>query len=408
MADPREPPAPAGAGGGLLAGVRVLDLSRVMSGPFCTAMLADLGAEVVKIERPGAGEDSRRFGPFRDGESAYFLLLNRGKKSVTLDLKSGAGRGLLRRLAAVSDVLVENFRPGVTERLGIDHASLQPANPRLVYASISGFGGEGPHAGRPAYDLVVQAMSGLMDLTGQPDGPPTAAGESVADVCSGMFAAWGIVAALFARERTGEGRRVDVAMLDSVFSMLLTALSLGLYTDRRPTRVGNRHPVTYPVDSCRARDGHVVIVVPSDRAFEALCAAIGRPELAEDDRFRANAGRDAHEDELRRIIEAWTSRRTVAEAVAAMDVAGIPAAPVLSVSDLLESAHAAFRGLVSTVEHPKLGAIPLVRQPVRFSGAERPPLRPPPLLGEHTRQILASLLGLPDPEIESLAKENVI
>lgn len=407
MAGTGEAPASKEAGGGLLAGIRVLDLSRVMSGPFCTAMLADLGAEVVKIERPGAGEDSRRFGPFRDGESAYFLLLNRGKKSVTLDLKSATGRDLLRRLAATSDVLVENFRPGVTERLGIDHASLQPANPRLVYASISGFGSDGPLAERPAYDLVVQAMSGLMDLTGQPDGPPTAAGESLADVCSGMFAAWGIVAALFARERTGEGHRVDVAMLDSVFSTLLTALGIGLYADRQPTRVGNRHPVTYPVDSFGARDGHVVIVVASDRAFGALCAAIGRPELAEDDRFRANAGRDAHESELRRIIEAWTSRRTAAEAVVALDAAGVPAAPVLSVNDLLESAHAAFRGLVSTVEHPKLGAIPLVRQPVRFSGAGSPPLRPPPLLGEHTRQVLASRLGLSDAEIENLARENV-
>ena len=392
----------------LLDGIRVLDLSRVMSGPFCTAMLADLGAEVIKVEMPEVGDDSRHFGPYRDGESAYFMLLNRGKKSVTLNLKSDRGRKILEALVGSSDVLIENFRPGVADRLGIGYAALEPLNPGLVYASISGFGQDGPLAGRPAYDLVVQAMSGLMDVTGQRDGPPTAIGESMADVCAGMFAAWGISTALFARERTGKGRHLDIAMLDSMFSMMLTVLSLQLYSDRAPVRVGSRHPVTYPVDAFEAKDGHVVLVVSSDRAFGAFCKAIRRPGLSEDERFRTNADRNTNEDALKAIIEAWTSERTAVEIVAAMDAAGIPAAPVLSLADVTESAHIASREMISTVGHPTLGDIPLVHQPVRFSGAERTFQRPPPGLGEHTRELLASLLGLGDAEIQALADDNVI
>ncbi len=392
----------------LLDGVRVLDLSRVMSGPFCTAMLADLGAEVIKVEMPGSGEDGRHFGPYRDGESAYFMLLNRGKKSMTLNLKSDRGRKILMELVASSDVLIENFRPGVARRLGIDYAALRPLNPGLVYASISGFGQDGPLADRPAYDLVVQAMSGLMDVTGQRDGPPTAIGESMADVCAGMFAAWGISTALFARERTGKGRHLDIAMLDSMFSMMLTVVSLQLYSERPPSRVGSRHPVTYPVDSFCAKDGYVVMVVSSDRAFGAFCKAIGQPALAEDARYLTNADRNEHEDALKAVIEAWTGQRTSDEIVRAMDDAGIPAAPVLSVGDVASSDHIASRDMISNIEHPTLGTIPLVHQPVRFSDADRSFQRPPPGLGEHTSELLATLLGLGEAEIDALADEDVI
>jgi len=392
----------------LLDGVRVLDLSRVMSGPFCTAMLADLGAEVIKIEMPGGGDDSRHFGPFKEDESAYFMLLNRGKKSMTLDLKSERGREILMAMVASCDVVIENFRPGVAKRLGLDYDSLAPQHPGLIYASISGFGQEGPLADRPAYDLIVQAMSGLMNVTGQRDGPPTAIGESVIDVCTGMFAAWGISTALFDRERTGKGRNLDVAMLDSMFSMMLTVLSMQLYTDRPPTRVGSRHPVTYPVDVFEAKDGHIVMVVTTDRGFAALCKAIGKPELGDDDRFRTNADRNAHEAELKATIEAWTSVHTADDAVAALAEAGIPASPVLSVGDVVESDHIAHREMTSVVEHPTLGDVPLVHQPVRFSGADRMIQRPPPLLGEHTRELLASVLGLDEKQIEALSEQNVI
>ena len=363
---------------------------------------------MIKVERPGAGDDGRRFGPHVGGESAYFMLLNRNKKSMTLNLKSERGREVLRSLVGASDVLVENFRPGVAARLGIDYAALEPLNPRLVYASISGFGQEGPLAGRPAYDPVVQAMSGIMDVTGQRDGPPTAVGESISDVCAGMFAAWGITTALYSRERTGRGRHLDVPMLDSIFAMMLTVLSLELYTDRTPRRAGNRHPVTYPVDTFPTRDGSVVMVVSSDRAFLAFSEAIGRPGLAGDARFLTNADRNAHEDELRAIIEEWTQQRTTEEVVAVMDAARIPAASVLSVAEMATSSHIAAREMIFKAAHPVLGDIPLVRQPIRFSGASRGEESPPPVLGEHTRELLAALLGLADSEIDALAGEGVI
>lgn len=392
----------------MLDGVRVLDLSRVMSGPFCTAMMADLGAEVIKIEMPGSGDDSRHFGPFVGDESAYFMLLNRGKKSVTLDLKSDRGRDLLKALVAECDVVIENFRPGVAERLGLHYDALKDINPTLIYASISGFGQEGPMADRPAYDLVVQAMSGLMHITGQRDGPPTAVGESVIDVCTGMFAAWGISTALFNRERTGKGRYLDIAMLDSMYSMMLTVLGMQLYTDKPPTRVGSRHPVTYPVDVFSTTDGHIVMVVTTDRAFGNLCKAIGKPGMAEDEKFRANADRNANEAELKATIEAWTSTLTRDAAVDALAEVGIPAAPVMSVGDIAESDHIAHRGMTTTVTHPTLGDVPLVHQPVRFSGADREIQRPPPLLGEHTRDILASVLAIEDDELDELGKDGVI
>ena len=396
------------SGDRLLDGVRVLDLSRVMSGPFCTAMLADLGAEVIKIEMPGGGDDSRHFGPFKDGESAYFMLLNRGKKSMTLDLKSERGREILMAMVESSDVVIENFRPGVAKRLGLDYDSLAPLHPGLIYASISGFGQEGPLADRPAYDLIVQAMSGLMNVTGQQDGPPTAVGESVIDVCTGMFAAWGVSTALFDRERTGKGRNLDIAMLDSMFSMMLTVLSMQLYTDRPPSRVGSRHPVTYPVDVFETTDGHIVMVVTTDRGFAALCKGIGQPALADDDRFRTNADRNTNETELKATIEAWTSTHTATDAVTVLAEVGIPASPVLSVGDVVESEHIAHREMISVVEHPTLGDVPLVHQPVRFSGTDRTIERPPPLLGEHTRELLVSVLGLDERQIDALTEQNVI
>lgn len=396
------------AGDRLLDGVRVLDLSRVMSGPFCTAMLADLGAEVIKIEMPGGGDDSRHFGPFVDGESAYFMLLNRGKKSMTLDLKSERGREILMAMVGSCDVVIENFRPGVAKRLGLDYDSLASDHPGLIYASISGFGQEGPLADRPAYDLIVQAMSGLMNVTGQREGPPTAVGESVIDVCTGMFAAWGISTALFDRERTGRGRNLDIAMMDSMFSMMLTVLSMQLYTDRPPSRVGSRHPVTYPVDVFEAKDGHIVMVVTTDRAFAALCKAIGQPALSDDDRFRTNADRNAHESELKAAIETWTSSLDADAVVAALAEAGIPASPVLSVGDVVDSDHVAHREMTSLVDHPTLGEVPMVHQPVRFSGADRSFQRPPPLLGEHTRELLISILGLDEKQVDALTEQEVI
>ncbi|WP_035872531.1 CaiB/BaiF CoA transferase family protein [Cucumibacter marinus] len=392
----------------LLEGVRILDLTRVMSGPYCTAMLGDLGAEITKIEMPGFGEEGRHFAPYKEGESTYFMLLNRGKRSIAIDLKSEEGVALVKKLARDSDVVVENFRPGVAKRLGLDHETLRAENPKLIYASISGFGQDGPYAKWPAFDLVIQAMSGLMSITGEPEGRANAVGESIADVATGMFASWGILAALFDREKTGEGRYLEVAMLDAVFSMLLTGLSREMFTDKPVRRVGNRHPETYPVDSFATRDGDVVLVGFTDRIFAGICAAIGRPELAQDPRFIDNQARNDHENELRGIIADWAKAQTRAEAVEALQQAGVPAGPVWSLGDVLASDHSAARGLVASGTNAVLGDIPLIPQPVHFAGAPRPHGQRAPTLGEDTDAVLAERLGLTADDIASLREKKVI
>ncbi len=392
---------------GLLEGIRVLDLSRVMSGPFCTSMLADLGAEVIKIELPGHGEEGRSFGPFKDGESAYFMLLNRNKKSVTVNLKSPEGRELVEALIPECDVLVENFRPGVMARMKLDEAAVRQLNPSIIFASISGFGQDSPIKDLPAFDLVIQAMSGLMSLTGPSGGPATAVGESVADVCAGMFAAFGIMAALFQRERTGEGRSIDVSMLDSMLSMQLTGLARQLYMNDTPKPVGNRHPVTYPVDSFPARSGQIVLVCFSDALFAKLARVIGNESLADDARFRTNGARSRNDEALRNIISGWTASKTQEQAVSSLIDAGIPAAPVLDLGQAVATEHASARGIVANGRHSALGEIPLVAQPVRFSGAPR---RAPtaPALGEHTEEVLGGIAGVDSGRLRRLKKKKVI
>jgi CoA:oxalate CoA-transferase len=379
-----------------------------MSGPFCTAMLADLGADVTKIEMPGFGEEGRHFAPHVNGESTYFALLNRGKKSVTVNLKSPEGIALIRDLAGQVDVLVENFRPGVMERLGLSPTALQADNPRLIVASISGFGQSGPFADWPAFDLVIQAMSGLMSVTGERDGRATAVGESIADVATGMFAAWGIAAALYDRERTGIGRKLEVAMLDSVFSMLLTGLARRLFTEQSTRRVGNRHPETYPVDSFSTKDGDIVLVGFSDTIFRRICEAIERPETADDPRFKTNADRNAHEDELRAVIAAWAANLPREEALRRLREADVPAAPVWSLDDLIASGHPTARGMLQPGHNGKLGDIRLVPQPVQFGGAERLSDMIAPTLGEDTDAVLTKALGLDPTYLSDLRNRKVI
>jgi CoA:oxalate CoA-transferase len=392
----------------VLAGVRVLDLSRVMSGPYCTAMLADLGAEVIKLETPGSGDDSRRFGPFVNGASVYFALLNRGKKSVALNLKNAKARDIAQRLAAACDVVVENFRPGVAARLGLDYATLAARNERLVYLSISGFGQQGPFADRPAYDLIVQAMSGLMSITGQPQGLPTAVGESLADVATGMFGAFAVVSALFQCERTGRGAHIDLAMFDSLLAMQTTALSRLLAEGRAPARVGNRHPVTVPVDTFQSKDGLFAMVAPSDAHFRRLCTLIGRPELADDPKFKDNKARARHEPFLKAQIEGWSCRLGVDECVAACAQADIPAGPVWDLKQAARSAHATARGLLTPVPHPVFGTLELVAQPARFSSSGKASAGREPLLGEHTAEVLRQHLGLDEGDLEALRRDGAL
>ena len=387
---------------GILSGIRVLDLSRVMSGPYCTSMLADLGAEVIKIEMPGIGDEARHFGPYQDGESTYFILLNRNKKSVTVNLKTTEGQNLVRNLISKCDVLVENFRPGVMTRLGLDEPTVRTLNPQIIYTSVSGFGQESPLRDWPAFDLVIQAMSGLMSLTGPKGGPPTAVGESIADVCTGIFAAFGTVAALFDRERNGKGRHVDVAMLDSVMSMQLTGLARQLYMDDTPKPAGNRHPVTYPVDSFPTQDGDIVLVCFAEKLFRELADLMGRPELAGDPRFATNADRNANEDTLRKLITDWTQARSQEVAIEQLLSRGIPAAPVWDLGQLARSNHVTARNLVVQGQHESLGDIPLVPQPVRFSDEPERTDFQSPRLGQHTDEVLKSHAELSDDHIAAL------
>lgn len=373
-----------------LAGITVLDFTRVLAGPYATAMMADLGADVIKIEAPG-GDEYRHIGPFRDGESALFQTANRGKRSIMLDLRNPEDLAVARELAARADVLVENFRPGVMQRLGLDADSLRAENPGLVYAAISGFGQSGPNAARPAYDIIVQAMSGLMQLTGAPDDAPTMVGEAVADVAGGLFAAWGIMVALFDRSRTGQGRVVDLALFDALLSMMPTAAARVLVCDADPMRSGNRHALSAPFGVYPAGDGHFAIAVLNDRLFGGFCDVIGCPELKDDPRMASDAARHANETVLAEAITIWARPLGAAKAVAALNAAGIPASELASAREAWTSEQALVRGLASDVDHPLLGRIRLPEQPVHFSGATRGTRRAAPGLDEHGAEIRAEL-----------------
>ena len=373
-----------------LEGVRVLDFTRVLAGPYATALMADLGADIIKVEGPG-GDEYRHIGPFRDGESALFQTANRGKRSIVLDLRAPADLAVARDLAARADVLVENFRPGVMARLGLDAASLQAANPGLVYASISGFGQSGPLAERPAYDIIVQAMSGLMDMTGEPGAPPTMVGEAIADVAGGLFAAWGIMVALFDRSRTGRGRVVDLALFDALLSMMPSAGARVLVCDGEmplPRRIdaegrGQRMAV--------AGAHGIAVAVLNDKLFAAFCTVIGQPALAGDPRMASDESRRAHEPVLAQAIADWASGLSAAQAVAALTAAGVPASELSSARQAWRSEQAQARGLWSEVVHPAPGRISLPEQPVHFSGSPRGGRAGAPAQDEHGAAIRAEL-----------------
>lgn len=388
------------------AGIRVLDLTRVLAGPFATAMMADLGAEVIKLEPP-QGDDYRHIGPFVDGESALFALTNRGKDSVIVDLKDPAGQALARQIAASCDVVVENFRPGVADKLGLGAARLRADNPALVYCSISGFGQSGPFAHLPAYDIVVQAMSGLMDATGEEGGAPLKAGEALGDLVAGLYAAWAIAAALVGRGRSGQGATLDVAMFDALFALLPTSHALQFYAGQPVARVGNRHPLSTPFGAFRSADGHVVIAVLGERQFAALCAVIGQPEAAADPRLASDEGRTAHEPAVRAMIEAHTMQHPTEALIAAFRAAGIPAAPILTLAQAAGTPHAQDRGLVAHLPHARLGQAPVVGQPVRFDGIKPLAATGAPALGAQTRATLAGL-GLTETQIAGLLQAGIV
>ena len=390
-----------------LEGVRVFDMTRVLAGPYCTALLADLGAEVIKLEPP-KGDDYRHVGPFKDGESALFLLTNRGKQSIAVDLKQEAGRKLAQDIAATCDVVVENFRPGVAARLGLGPDALRARRPDTVYASISGFGQTGPWTGLPAYDLVVQALSGLMSVTGEEDGRPLKVGESFGDLAAGLFASWAILAALLRRAQTGTGAVIDVAMHDALFALLPTAHAQYLYAGEEPRRVGNRHPLSTPFGCFRSADGLVAVAVLNERQFAAFAALIGAAGIEADPRFASDAARTENEPALRALIEAWTGPRGTAAVVAALSAAHIPCAPIRSVAEATHSPQTVARGLVGEVPHAALGPVPVVGQPVRFDGEKWQSARAAPLLGADADAVLGAIDGFSKDAVAGLRASGTI
>ena len=377
-----------------LAGVRVVDFSRVLSGPYCTALLADMGAEVIKIESP-AGDDYRHVAPFKNGESALFTQVNRGKKSVVVDLRTPQGQRAVRHLVASADAVVENFRPGVAARLGVGWDELSALNPALVFLSISGFGQTGPWANKAAYDVIIQGLCGLMSVTGQSDGPPTLVGEAVADVVAGLFGAWALTTALFERERKGgrnaPGRYIDLSMFDSMLSFMVTSTTSSLFTGETPVRVGNRHPSSAPFGCYAALDGYFSLAVLNNKLFAKLCTVIGAESLLEDERFVTDSSRNQHESILRDHIEKWSRLRQVADIVSIFEAEGVPCGPLLDVVQALSSEQAQSRNILVPLEDHRLSPQCLVRQPAVFSGVLQERLKHAPKLGEHTSEYLSSL-----------------
>ena len=394
-----------------LEGIKVLDLSRVLAGPWCTQLLADLGAEVIKIERPGAGDDTRHWGPPWHGEgeervAAYFLSCNRGKKSAAIDFGRPDGAALVRRLAEQSDVVIENFKVGGLEKFGLDAKSLRTANPRLVYASITGFGQDGPYADRAGYDYIIQGMGGLMSITGLPDGVPGGGpmrvGVAVVDLFTGLYTCVAILSALYARDRTGEGAHIDMALFDTQLAMLANQASNALISGKDPPRQGNTHPNIVPYQPFDAADQPIIVAVGNDRQFARLAEMCGHPEWTADERFVSNAARVAHREEMVRLVAEAIAQEPAAEWLEQLEAAGIPAGPINRISQALEDVQAQHRQMVRTI-----AGIPLVGSPVRMDGARTDSDLPPPALGEHTDEVLARLDVAAD-EVERLRSEGAV
>ena len=391
-----------------LAGVRVVDLTRVLAGPFCAMALGDMGAEVIKVEEPGKGDDTRGWPPFAGGEATYFLSVNRSKKSLTLNLKAPEGQDVLRRLLAVADVVIENFRPGTMDRLGFGYEALRKQNPRLIYCAISGFGESGPEAHRPGYDLIVQGESGVMDLTGFADGPPVKVGNSVADLVSGMAAAQGIALALLARARTGRGQKVEIGMLDVMASLLTYQAGLYWNGGGRPARKGNQHPSIVPYEVFRAQDAYLTVGVANNSLWTRFCEALARPDLVKDARFDSEATRVANRAVLVPLLDEIFGAAPAAEWIARLEKAGVPAGRINTVPEVCESPHLRARGMVVSMAHPKAGAVKAMGVPIRLWDTPGKVAAPPPLLGQHTEEILTRLLKMPRARVAALRAAGAV
>ena len=402
-----------------LGHLQVLDLTRVLAGPWCTQLLADLGADVIKVERPGTGDDTRAWGPpyLKDpqgadtSEAAYYLAANRGKRSITVDLAHPDGQHVVRRLAERADVVVENYKVGQLARYGLDHAALAALNPRLIYCSITGFGQAGPHADRAGYDFIIQAMGGFMSITGErddkPGGGPQKAGVAVSDLMTGMYATVAILAALAHRERTGEGQHIDMALFDVMLAMLANMNMNYLTSGKPPGRAGNAHPNIVPYQVFEAADGHVVIAVGNDSQFVKFCEVAGCPELSVHPSYRRNADRVRNRDAVLAIVEPLVRAQPVAFWVERLEGAGVPCGPINNIAQALADPQVAARALRIDLPHPLAGVVPLVANPIKLSAT--PPVyeRPPPILGQHTTEVLREC-GFDETEIERLKSRGAV
>ncbi|CAO3450310.1 Uncharacterized protein PA0446 [Azospirillum argentinense] len=398
---------------GPLSHVRVLELSRVLAGPWAAQTLADLGADVIKVERPGAGDDTRAWGPPWAGEeSAYFLSTNRGKRSITIDFERPEGQELVRKLAAQADVVIENFKVGGLVKYGLDYDSLKAINPGLVYCSITGFGQDGPYAKRAGYDFMIQGMGGLMSITGQPDaeagGGPVKVGVAVTDVFTGLYATIGVLGALAHRDRTGEGQWVNLALLDVQVAVLANQAMNYLVGGKAPQRLGNAHPNIVPYQAFATLDGHIILAVGNDGQFAKFCQVAGRPELAQDPRYATNPARVANRKELVPILELLLEQRTSRDWLSALEAVGVPCGPINDVSQVFADPHVQARHIHQDLPHPTAGTVPTVASPIRYSATPIEHTVAPPTLGQHTDAVLGEALGLCAADIAALREKGVV
>ena len=399
-----------------LEGLRVLDISRALAGPYCTMMLGDLGADVLKVERPGRGDESRGWGPPfvgepygpYPGESAYYMAINRSKRGLTVNLKSAAGQEIIKQLAAVSDVLVENYRTGTLDKMGLGYEHMQALNPRLIYCSISGYGRTGPYARRPGYDFIIQAEGGIMGITGPVEGPPYRVGVSIVDITTGMFASTAILAALRSRDLTGEGQLLDLSLLDSVAALLANVASNYLVGGVEPSRMGNAHFNIAPYEVFRARDGWLALGALTARQWNLLCEVLGRTELVDDPRFATNQDRVINRAALDEALSETFVTRDVAEWLVKLQEAGIASGPINTIKDVFNHPQAQARNLKLEIEHPTAGMVGFPGFPYKMSQTPAELLRPPPMLGEHTEEVLTELLDYSAEEVASLREQEVI
>ncbi len=390
-----------------LSGIRVIDVSRLLTGPYCSMILADLGADVVKVEVPERGDDSRTFGPFINGESGYYMTFNRNKRSITLDLRKNEGQQVFCDLIKDADVLLENFAVGTMDKWGLSYEKLKEINPRLIFASITGFGQVGPYAKRVAFDAVAQAMGGLMSLTGDPDRPPLRVGTSLGDINAGIFASNAILAALFQREKNGRGQRIDISMHDCIFAILENAIVRFTMEHNIPTRIGSGHPSVAPYNVFTASDGYVIIACANEATWQRLCQAMKRTELPNDKRFNCNQQRSINSKQLDEIINAWTATLTVAELELILQQNSVPVAPVLSIDSLVADPHLRERNMLVEVDHPLCGKITIPGNPIKMELSPDTIECSAPLLGQHTDVVLKEI-GYAPAKIEYLRQNKIL